>query len=143
MADEKKLTIAELRKAAIDRATEPIKELGRAISEDIQALRESGPAKFLDKAIETTDKILGPSGKAWLANGLDELRQAVALGNGQIQGGNNPGLFGTITTGEATAERMGELSMDDLRGYAAARAKEADHAMERGHNLEHEKGLER
>ncbi len=70
------------------------------------------------------DKFLGPSGKAWMANGLDELRQAVALGNGQIQAGNNPGLWGTITTGEATAERMGEMSLDDLRGYATAKTAE-------------------
>src|SRR5690348_15236140 len=63
--------------------------------------------KGVDKTLEVTDKLLGASGKAWLANGLDELRQAVALGNGQVQAGNNPGLWGTITTGEATAERLG------------------------------------
>jgi hypothetical protein len=91
----------------------------------LQQLRESAPAQALDKAIEVTDQLLGPSGKAWFANGLDELRQAVALGNTQIQPGNNPGLWGTITTGEATAERMGNLSLDDLRGQAADRAKEA------------------
>ena len=88
----------------------------------LQQLRESGPAQVLDKAIEATDRFLGPSGKAWLANGLDELRQAVALGGTEIQAGNNPGLWGTITTGEATAERMGNLSLDDLRGYAATRS---------------------
>jgi hypothetical protein len=73
----------------------------------LQKIRESPVAQAIDKGIEATDKFLGPSGKAWLANGLDELRQAVALNNGQIQAGNNPGLWGTITTGEATAERMG------------------------------------
>jgi hypothetical protein len=82
----------------------------------LEQLRASKPAQVLDKVIEGTDKFLGPSGKAWLANGLEELRQAVALGNTQIQGGNNPGLWGTITTGEATAERMGEFSLDDLCG---------------------------
>jgi hypothetical protein len=35
-------------------------------------LRESKPAQVLDHAIETTDQFLGPTGKAWLANGLDE-----------------------------------------------------------------------
>ena len=98
----------------------------------LQQLRESAPAQALDKAIEVTDRILGPSGKAWLANGLDELRQAVALGNTQIQAGNNPGLWGTITTGEATAERMGNLSLDDLRGYAAVHAKETEQEVTRG-----------
>lgn len=97
----------------------------------LQQLRESAPAQALDKGIEATDKFLGTSGKAWLANGLDELRQAVALGGAQIQAGNNPGLWGTITTGEATAERMGDLSLDDLRGYAAARSKEASLAQTR------------
>lgn len=97
----------------------------------LQQLRESAPAQALDKAIEAADRFLGPSGKAWLANGLDELRQAVALGNGQIQGGNNPGLWGTITTGEATAERMGDLSLDDLRGLAAARSRQAESAVTR------------
>jgi hypothetical protein len=108
----------------------------------LKQLRDSAPAQALDKAIEVTDKFLEPSGKAWLANGLDEIRQAFVPGNTQIQPGNNPGLWGTITTGEATAERMGDLSLDDLRGYAAARAKEADQAMERGHTQEHERGLE-
>lgn len=97
----------------------------------LDQLRASKPAQALDKVIEAADKFLGPSGKAWLANGLDELRQAVALGNTQIQAGNNPGLWGTITTGEATAERMGEMSLDELRGYAAAKAKEAEAAMDR------------
>jgi hypothetical protein len=99
----------------------------------LEQLRASKPAQALDKAIGATDQFLGPSGKAWLANGLDELRQAIALGNGQIQAGNNPGLWGTITTGEATAERMGEMSLDDLRGYAATKAAEKvnDRTLER------------
>jgi hypothetical protein len=105
----------------------------------LQQLRESAPAQALDKAIEVTDHLLGPSGKAWLANGLDELRQAVALGGAQIQAGNNPGLWGTITTGEATAERMGDLSLDDLRGYAAVRAKEAEQAVT--HERTQERGV--
>jgi len=97
----------------------------------LEQLRESRPAQALDKVIEATDKFLGPSGKAWLANGLDELRQAVSLGNTQIQAGNNPGLWGTITTGEATAERMGEMSLDELRGSAAVGAKDAEKEMDR------------
>jgi hypothetical protein len=98
----------------------------------LEQLRASKPAQVLDKAIEAMDTFLGPSGRAWLANGLDELRQAVALGNGQIQAGNNPGLWGTITTGEATAARMGEMSLDDLRGYAAKAAeKTTDRTPER------------
>ena len=144
MAEEKKMTMADLRKAAMDRVTAPIKELGKAIGEDVQALRESGFAKGVDKALETADKIAGPSGKAWLANGLDELRQAFYPGVQQIQAGNNPGLFGTITTGEATYERMGEFSIDDLRASASARkeasqepqtkekSQERNHEQERG-----------
>jgi hypothetical protein len=98
----------------------------------LEQLRTSKAAQALDKGIEGADKFLGPSGKAWLANGLEELRQAVALGNGQVQGGNNPGLWGTITTGEATADRMGDLSLDDLRGYAAkASEKTNDRTQER------------
>jgi hypothetical protein len=97
----------------------------------LEQLRMSKPAQALDKVIEGADKFLGPSGKVWVANGLDELRQAVALGNTQVQGGTNPGLWGTITTGEATMARLGEYSIDDLRGYAAAKAKEAEQAMDR------------
>jgi hypothetical protein len=100
----------------------------------LDQLRESKPVKALDVILEDIDKFLGPSGKAWLANGLDELRQAIAHGNTQVQGGNNPGLWGTITTGEATAERMGNMSLDDLRGYAAAKAKEAENAMDKKHD---------
>lgn len=72
----------------------------------LQKLRDGPVGKAVEAALEKTDKALGPSGKAWLANGLDELRQAVALGSDQIQPGMSPGVWGTITTGEATAERM-------------------------------------
>ncbi len=142
MQDNKK-RILEMLHAGVKTVVAPAKELTNAIAEDVQALRESAPAKLLDKGIEIADKVAGPSGKAWLANGLDELRQAVALGNGQIQAGNNPGIWGSITTGEATAERMGDLSLDDMRGYAAARAKEAEKAMDRGNTHEQNKEQER
>lgn len=126
-AEKKNPLLQLIRENPVDKTTAPEKP------NILQQLRESAPAQSLDKAIEATDRFLGPSGKAWLANGLDELRQAFSLGNEQIQPGQNPGLWGTITTGEATAERLGEFSIDDLRGYAATRAKEADQAMERGH----------
>lgn len=74
----------------------------------LDALRESRPAQAIDKAISAIDKFLGPSAKAQLLNGLDELRQVFVPGVQQIQPGNNPGLWGTITTGEATAERMAD-----------------------------------
>ena len=86
------------------------------VRKGVEAIRASPPAKTLDQVIEGLEAILGTSGKAWLANGLDELRQAVALGSDQIQAGNNPGLWGTITTGEATAERMEGERMATLRG---------------------------
>lgn len=114
----------------------------------LQKLRDGPVGRTVDSAIEATDQFLGPSGKAWLANGLDELRQAVALGTDQIQAGNNPGLWGSITTGEATAERLAgdrssekdlhesyevpkEMSLDELRGYARDRAKAAENDMNR------------
>ncbi len=106
----------------------------------LEQIRESKPAQAVDNVIEAMDKFLGPSGKAWIANGLDEIRQAVALGNSQVQPGNNPGLWGTITTGEATAERMGELSLDELRGYAAARAKDAEKSMDRNQGPDDDHG---
>ncbi|WP_020469604.1 hypothetical protein [Zavarzinella formosa] len=44
---------------------------------------------------------------AFLANGLDEIRQAVQPGfSTQVGAGNNPGVWGSITTGEATTERL-------------------------------------
>lgn len=101
----------------------------------LDQLRESKPAQAVDTVLEAADKFLGPSGKAWLANGLDELRQAVAHGNAQVQAGNNPGLWGTITTGEATADRMGDLSLDDLRA-AASRTNDDDQTKERGQSHE-------
>jgi hypothetical protein len=100
----------------------------------LQQLRDSPVAKVVDAAIEATDQFLGPSGKAWMANGLDELRQAVALGTEQVQAGNNPGLWGTITTGEATIDRTGKLSLDEMRGMAQANSQEPP---------EHDKGIER
>ncbi|MBA4067177.1 MAG: hypothetical protein C0501_26425 [Isosphaera sp.] len=49
----------------------------------------------------------GASDKAWLANGLDELRQVLHPSVQQVQPGNTPGLWGSPTTGEQTAERLG------------------------------------
>ncbi len=99
----------------------------------LEQLRQSAPAKAIDKAVEATDHFLGPSGKAWLANGLDELRQVFTPGVEQIQPGNNPGLWGTITTGEATFDRVGTL--DEMRNAAKAH--------EMGQTHEHDRGLER
>lgn len=122
----------------------------------LQALRESAAAQAVDKVIDGVDRFLGTSGKAWLANGLDELRQAVALGSQQIQAGNSPGLWGTITTGEATAERLAgekqntlqttyevpeakqEMSLDELRGYAQ-RVQEPEQHRDRGQDREMER----
>lgn len=116
----------------------------QAMRDGVQALRDGPVGQAIDKAIDTADQALGTTGKAWLANGLDELRQAVAHGSEQVQAGNNPGLYGTITTGEATAERMegkdrqapassfdvpGKMSLADLRQHAADRAKEAEKEM--------------
>src|SRR5271170_6196699 len=72
----------------------------------LQKIRESAVAQAIDKGIEATDKFLGPSGKAWLANGMEELRQVFVPSVQQIQAVSSPGTFATITTGEATAERM-------------------------------------
>jgi hypothetical protein len=123
--------IQQMRGAHVDKTDAGEKKPGI-----LQLVRESAPARALDTVIDAVDRFLGPSGKAWLANGLDELRQAVSLGNGQVQAGNNPGLWGTITTGEATAERLGNLTLDDLRGHAADQAKENDQTKthERGHD---------
>ena len=99
MTAEKKTTLQQLR-------------------ESVQKLRDGPVGKAVDVALDATDKVLGPSGKAWIANGLDEVRQAVALGQEQVQPGNNPGLWGNITTGEATAERMaGDMHSALARSY--------------------------
>jgi len=55
---------------------------------------------------------MSPAVKAWLANGLEELRQVFNPGVQQIQPGNNPGVWGTITTGEATKERLEEKAQE-------------------------------
>lgn len=79
-----------------------------------QQLREGPVGQTVDRAIEAIDQFLGPSGKAWAANGLDELRQAVAHGTEQVQAGNNPGLWGNITTGEATADRLDDRDKNEV-----------------------------
>jgi len=116
----------------------------------LQKIRDGPVGQSADAVIEGVDQFLGPSGKAWVANGLEELRQAVALGTEQIHGGNNPGLWGTITTGEATAERLAgesfdvpvKMSLDELRGYARERnqadeqAKGPDRSRDDGRGME-------
>lgn len=117
----------------------------------VDLLRKGPVGQAVDKAIDVADKIAGPSGKAWLANGLDELRQAVQPAFAtQVGPGTNPGLHGTITTGEATFDRIGDdhelpqkkWSMEDLLAYAKAAAKTADDRMEKGHGHEQDKGHE-
>jgi hypothetical protein len=78
-----------------------------------------------------------PHTKAFLANGLDELRQVFHPGVEQIQPGLAPGLYGMPTTGEATHERLGDAldvpgkqSLDDLRGVVAERTAEAERTMD-------------
>jgi hypothetical protein len=51
-------------------------------------------------------KIGATHAKAWLANGLQELQSAVALGQEQVQPGQNPGLLGTVMPGEVQQERQ-------------------------------------
>src|ERR1700722_19710261 len=92
-------------------------EIRQAVGQAVDELRASPVAQALDWVIDKPDSTF----KAWLANGLDELRQAVSLGTEQVHDGNSPGLWGTITTGEATAERLEGSekklsSLDDLRG---------------------------
>lgn len=50
--------------------------------------------------------ILDEKAKAWLATGLEELRQAVHLNHDSITQPNVPGTWGVPTTGEATAQRL-------------------------------------
>ncbi len=139
----------------------PLGQLIDAVRSAVSWLREGPIGTTVDFAIEKIDSFLGPSGKAWVANGVDELRQAVALGNVQVQAGNNPGLWATITTGEATAERMAgdrdtaqvlhqtrdvpnpeqgkTYTLEELRGMAEERAP-ASHEMEHGNAQDHQQG---
>ena len=48
---------------------------------------------------------VGADLKAWLATGLDELRQVFSFGTQQIQSVSMPGQLGIPTTGEATVAR--------------------------------------
>jgi hypothetical protein len=86
--------------------------------------------------------------KAFLANGLDELRQVFHPGVEQVQPGQAPGLYGMPTTGEATHDRIGESldvpvgkSLDDLRGIAADNAAKASQEMGKS-SLERDQGRE-
>src|SRR5262249_37159615 len=117
-------------------------------------LRESALAKAVDKGLEVADKVLGPEGKNWLSNGLDELRQAVQPAFA-TQGGTGPlPAYGVPTQGEVTAERMegdkskeqtlretyevpsreGKLSLASMRA-SVAEAKETEQP---GNGLAHE-----
>jgi hypothetical protein len=82
-------------------------------------------------------KLIGADVKAWFANGLEELRSVFVPNTTGPQLGNIPGTMLTPTTGEQTADRMGrtmdvpgKMSLDDLRGYAQDRAKEAEKQMD-------------
>lgn len=84
--------------------------------------------------------------------GLAELRQAFSFGAGSVEQPTPPGIFGSPTQGEIAQARGGpgsgpeqeapqkKLSMDDLRAYADARAKEAEQRMEHGRQRERERG---
>lgn len=49
---------------------------------------------------------LDDKAKAWLALGLEELRQAVHPSNDQVRQADAPGIWGVPTTGEVTSERL-------------------------------------
>jgi hypothetical protein len=124
----------------------------------LQRIRKSPLAQAVDKAIEATDKFLGPSGKAWVSNGFQELQQVFTPGLQQIQAVSSPGTFGTITTGEATAERMAdkdhdvptasyevpkqETTLAKMRGYEEHAKEKTQEAMERM-DKKQERGIER
>ncbi len=86
----------------------------------------------------------GPAGtahlKAQFANGLDELRQVFYPGVEQVQAGPAPGLYGMPTTGEATIEKTGKMSLDELRGHAKGKEQEA---LQRMQGQQRDNGLER
>lgn len=68
-------------------------------------------ARWLAMQRENMAKDTAPA--AFFANGLDELRQAVQPSfSTQVGAGQNPGVWGTITTGEATAGRLEGQTMD-------------------------------
>src|SRR4051812_23167404 len=59
-----------------------------------------------DRAMKGQARILGPDAKAWLANGLEELRSVFTPNTQGVQLGNIPGTMLTPTTGEQTADRL-------------------------------------
>lgn len=103
----------------------------------IAAAIVAAAGKVVTSAVEN-QHLAGPSFKAQMANGLDELRQAFHPGVQQIQPGNAPGLWGMPTTGEATADRLAEreqdlpaltyevphLTLDKMRGTHEAQAEQ-------------------
>jgi hypothetical protein len=105
----------QLRRLEMQSKESIMRQFMKGIQNGVEGIRESSFAKGVDAVLDGADKVMGVSGKAWMANGLEELRQAVQPGNEQIQGGNQPGLFGTITTGEATNAREKEKDVEKER----------------------------
>lgn len=59
-------------------------------------------------------RFIGPDVKAWLANGLEELRSVMTPNTQGVQLGNIPGTMLTPTTGEQTAARLGRDQQQDM-----------------------------
>jgi flagellar basal body rod protein FlgF len=92
-------------------------------------------------------KLVGADVKAWLANGLEELRSVMTPTTTGVQMGNTPGTMLTPTTGEQTADRMGRTmdvparSMDGFLRHAEQQGKDAYERMGQEQERDHGHGM--
>jgi hypothetical protein len=87
--------------------------------------------------------LVGPDLKAWLANGLEEVRSVFTPNTQGVQLGNTPGTMFTPTTGEQTAERLGESHETGRMSLSDIMAAGQDVETAREQQRTQQKGLER
>lgn len=113
-----------------------LRDMAKAATDGVTGLGDQSRGPLVQGPVFGTGHLQG-----MVRLGMAELRQAASFGPGSVEQPTPPGIYGSPTQGEiasarggpgAGPEQEGKMSLDDLRGYAKDRAKEAEQKMDRG-----------